>query len=32
MQLIYSIFANALEVAIFALGAIAMICAASAIL
>jgi hypothetical protein len=32
MRLIYSIFANALEVFIFALGAAAMICAVSAIL
>lgn len=32
MRLIVSIFANALEVAVFALGAAAMICAASAIL
>ena len=32
MRLIYSIFTNTLEVAIFALGAAAMICAVSAIL
>ena len=32
MQMVYSIFANALEVAIFALGAAVMICAVSAIL
>ncbi len=32
MQFIYSIFVNALEVAVFALGAAAMICAVSAIL
>jgi len=31
MQFIYSIFANALEVAVLALGAAAMICAVSAI-
>jgi len=31
MRLIYFIFANALEVAVFALGAAAMICAVSAI-
>jgi hypothetical protein len=32
MRLIYSVFANALEVAVFALSAAAMICAVSAIL
>jgi hypothetical protein len=32
MQMIYSLFVNALEVVVFALGAAAMICAVSAIL